>query len=155
MNPAPTHDWLCRKIVDGSQVAIIFADREGVIRLWNGGAEMMFGFPAAEAVGRSLEIIVPERHRARHNEGYSHVMSTGITKYGRDLLAVPAVRKDGTRISIQFSISIVRSPEGDILGAAAMVHDVTARWEKDKALRARLAVLERQAEPNTQAAAKS
>ncbi len=143
MDTVPTQDWLCRSIVEASQVAIIFADREGTIRLWNGGAEAMFGFSASEATGQPLEIIVPERHRARHNEGYTHVMATGITKYGRDLLAVPAMRKDGTRISIEFSISIVRSPAGEVLGAAALVLDVTARWEKDKALRARLAELER------------
>ncbi len=143
MDTVPTHDWLCRSIVEASQVAIIFADREGTIRLWNGGAEAMFGFSASEAIGRPLEIIVPERHRERHNEGYTRVMATGITKYGRELLAVPAMRKDGTRISIEFSISIVRSPAGEVLGAAALVLDVTARWEKDKALRVRLAELER------------
>ncbi len=137
-----THSWLCERIVDDSHVAIIFADRQGTIRLWNTGAEVMLGYTAEEAIGQPLEIIVPEKHRARHNEGYARVMETGVTKYGRDALAVPALHKDGTRISIEFNIGIVRSPEGEVLGAAAMILDVTARWQRDKALRAKLAELE-------------
>jgi PAS domain S-box-containing protein len=142
MDASHTHSWLCQQIVDHVHVAIIYADQQGIIRLWNAGAEAMFGYPAAEAIGQSMEMIIPEKHRPRHNEGYSRVMQTGITKYGTDVLAVPALRKDGTRISIEFNISIVRSPEGQVLGAAAMIQDVTARWERDKALRAKLAALE-------------
>jgi PAS domain S-box-containing protein len=145
MNLPYSHSWLCERIVAESHVATIYADREGIIRLWNGGAEDMFGYAAGEAVGRSMEMIIPEKHRARHNEGYRRVMETGITKYGRDVLAVPALRKDGSRISIEFYISLVRSPEGEVLGAAAMVQDVTARWEREKALRAKLAALEAKA----------
>lgn len=147
MNPAYTHSWLCDRIVEKAQVGMIFADERGTIRLWNSGAEAMFGYAAAEAVGQSMEMIIPERHRPRHNEGYQRVMKTGTTKYGRDVLAVPALRKDGTRISIEFTIVLVRSDEGEVLGAAAIVQDVTARWERDKALRARLAELEKMAEP--------
>ena len=95
-----------------------------------------------------MEMIIPEKHRAHHNEGYARVMQTGITKYGREALAVPALRKDGTRISIEFTIVLMRSAEGGVVGAAAIVQDVTARWERDKALRARLAALENKtAEP--------
>ena len=142
MNPTVTHSWLCDRIVEGAQAGIIFADNDGIIRLWNSGAEAMFGYTAAEAIGRTMEIIIPEKHRARHDEGYARVMQTGITKYGREALAVPALRKDGTRISIEFTIVLVRSAEGGMIGAAAIVQDVTARWERDKALRARLAALE-------------
>ena len=70
-------DWLCRRLVEDSPDAIIFADREGRIRLWNRGAEAMFGFPAAEALGRSLDLIIPENLRARHSEGYRRVMAGG------------------------------------------------------------------------------
>ena len=142
MNPTITHSWLCERIVEDAQAGIIFADEAGIIRLWNSGAEAMFGYTAAEAIGQTMEMIIPEKHRAHHNEGYARVMQTGITKYGRDALAVPALRKDGTRISIEFTIVLVRSAEGGMLGAAAIVQDVTARWERDKALRARLAALE-------------
>jgi PAS domain S-box-containing protein len=142
MNPSLTHAWLCERIVDDASVAIIYADRDGIIRLWNAGAEVMFGYAADEAVGHAMVMIIPEKHQARHDEGYRRVMETGITKYGREALAVPALRKDGSRISIEFNISILRSPEGDVLGAAAMLQDVTARWERDKALRAKLAALE-------------
>jgi PAS domain S-box-containing protein len=145
MNSSITHSWLCERIVEDSQAGIIFADEGGIIRLWNAGAEAMFGYSAAEAIGHTMEIIVPERQRPRHNEGYARVMQTGTTKYGRDVLAVPALRKDGTRISIEFTIVLVRSAQGDVIGAAAIVQDVTARWERDKALRVRLAALENKA----------
>ena len=82
MNFTCTHSWLCERIVDESHVAIVYADREGIIRLWNAGAESMFGYTADEAVGQSMEMIIPEKHRARHDEGYRRVMQTGITKYG-------------------------------------------------------------------------
>jgi PAS domain S-box-containing protein len=142
MNPTVTHSWLCERIVEDAQAGIIFADEGGVIRLWNSGAEAMFGYTAAEAVGRTMELIIPEKHRASHDTGYARVMQTGITKYGRDALAVPALRKDGSRISIEFTIVLLRSADGGMIGAAAIVQDVTARWERDKALRARLAELE-------------
>ncbi len=145
MHPSLTHPWLCERIVEDSHVAIIFADRDGIIRLWNTGAEEMFGYSAAEAVGQPMQMLIPEKHRVRHDEGYSRVMETGVTKYGREVLAVPALRKDGTRISIEFHIGLVRSPEGKMLGAAAMIQDVTARWERDRALRAKLATLEAKA----------
>jgi PAS domain S-box-containing protein len=137
--------WMYQKIVEDSPIAILFADRDGKIRFWNAGAEAMFGYPAAEALGQSLDLIVPERQRARHWEGWTRVMASGVTKYGRDPLAVPATRKDGSRISIEFNIVLLRSPGGELLGAAAMVQDVTARWQQQKELKARLAALEAKA----------
>ena len=134
-----TRDRLCRNIIDHTSLAVIFGDREGIIRLWNSGAEAMFGFTAEEAVGRSMDLIVPEKHRAKHWEGYHHVMESGVTKYGREALAVPALTKDGRRISIEFNIALLRDERGRMLGAAATINDVTARWEREKALRARLA----------------
>lgn len=137
-----TQEWLCQSIVESTQMAVIFADREGIIRLWNSGAEAMFGYRVEEAVGQKLDLIVPERHRPRHWEGYHKVMATGTTKYGREMLAVPAVTKDGKRISIEFSIALLRAPTGEILGAVAIVLDVTARWQKQKEMNERLAALE-------------
>ena len=117
--------------------AVIVSDRAGVIILWNQGAEVMFGYAAADALGQSLDLIIPERFRTRHWEGYRKVMSTGVTRYGQELLAVPAVRKDGTRMSIEFSLALLRDADGTIAGAAAVVRDVTARWEREHASRGR------------------
>ncbi|HJY88596.1 MAG TPA: PAS domain S-box protein [Candidatus Acidoferrales bacterium] len=142
MTPTYTHEWLCQSIVEQTQFAVIFSDRDGVIHFWNAGAKAMFGYTAGEAVGQSLDLIVPERHRARHWEGYRRVMAAGVTKYGREMLAVPAVRKDGTRISIEFTIVLLRAPSGELLGAAAIMQDVTARWQQQKQLKERLAALE-------------
>ena len=135
-------DRLCREIIDHTPLAVVFGDREGIIRLWNSGAEAMFGFTAAEAVGQSMDIIVPEKHRAKHWEGYDRVMHTGMTKYGREVLSVPALTKSGRRISIEFNVALLRDESGQVSGVAATITDVTARWERDKALRARIAELE-------------
>jgi PAS domain S-box-containing protein len=145
MTEIADHGWLYQRIVEDSPIAILFADREGTIRFWNAGAGAMFGYTAEEALGQSLDLIVPEKQRARHWEGWARVMASGVTKYGRDALAVPATKKDGSRISIEFNIVLLRAPTGELLGAAAMVQDVTARWQQQKEMRARLAALEAKA----------
>jgi PAS domain S-box-containing protein len=137
-----THEELCRNIIEGTQEAIIFADQEGLIQLWNAGAEAIFGFSATEAIGRSLDLIIPDRQRARHWEGYRNVMATGVTRYGQEVLAVPAVRKDGTRISLEFTVVLLREGTGELVGIAALMREVTARWQQDRALRQRVAELE-------------
>lgn len=136
------YSWICRAIVDNAPEAMIFADRDGMIRLWNAGAEALFGYKAKEALGKSLDIIIPEAMRGRHWDGYKRVMATGETKYGKDMLAVPGIRKDGTRVSLEFSVAMLRDTGGQLLGIAAVLRDVTARWKKDKELQARLAALE-------------
>ncbi|HJW13370.1 MAG TPA: PAS domain S-box protein [Thermoanaerobaculia bacterium] len=142
---AADNGWLYQRIVEDSPIAILYADREGKIRFWNKGAETMFGYGAAEALGQSLDLIVPEKQRPRHWEGWNRVMETGVTKYGSDPLAVPALKKDGSRISIEFNILLLRAEGGGLAGAAAMIQDVTARWQQQKELRARLAALEAKA----------
>lgn len=127
-----TREILCRKIVEEVPDAIVFADREGIIRVWNAGAEAMFGYEAAEAVGRTLDLIIPEKMRKRHWEGYHRVMETGVTKYGKELLAVPGIRKDGTRISLEFSVAMIRGEGGAPEGIVAVMRDVTARWRKEQ-----------------------
>jgi PAS domain S-box-containing protein len=109
----PKHEWLCRSIVDNAPEAVIFASRDGIIRLWNAGAEAIFGHTPEEALGQSLDIIIPENLRNRHWEGYNRTMATGETKYGKDLLAVPGIRKDGTRVSLEFSIVLLRDDGGE------------------------------------------
>lgn len=142
--PNFTAEWLYQQIVEHAQDAIIFADREGIIRLWNDGAEAMFGYQRDEALGQTLDIIIPERLRDRHWEGYRRVVLTGTTRYSKELLKVPAIRKDGTRISLEFTILPIRQASGEMRGFAAILRDVTARWLEEKALRERLAKLEAQ-----------
>lgn len=143
--PVPIRD----RIVDEAQDAIIYADRDGIIQLWNAGAEEILGFSAKDAVGKSLDLIVPEKQRKPHWDGWDRVMATGESKYGsRDVLAVPAIHADGTRISLEFSIAMHRDPDGKIAGISAILRDVTKRWKADRALRTRLRELEnQQAEP--------
>jgi len=141
--PGTLPGTLARRIVEGSPDAVLYADAEGIVRAWNGAAERMFGFTAAEAVGRSMDLIVPERLRARHWDGWKKVMESGTTRYGAgDLLAVPAIRKDGATISIEFSIQLLRDASGRIEGSAAVIRDVTARFRRDRELKARLRELE-------------
>jgi PAS domain S-box-containing protein len=128
---------LFRRIVEEMPEAVVVTDRAGVIVLWNRAAEAMFGHSTAEAIGQSLDLIIPERYRARHWAGYERVMATGVTRYGDELLAVPALRKDGRRISLEFSIALLRDDAGELTGAAAIIRDVTARWERERAAQAR------------------
>lgn len=134
-------EGLFQRIVEGAPDAVIFADREGVIRLWNAGAGAIFGYEAHETLGRSLDLIIPENLRARHWEGYRRVMETGETRHGRQLLAVPVLRKDGSRISLEFSVVLVRDADGAPEGVAAIMRDVTQRWAEQKALKEELAAL--------------
>jgi PAS domain S-box-containing protein len=147
MEQSGYRDWLCRRIVAESRDAIIFVDKDGLIRLWNVGAEAMFGYRAEEMEGQSLDRIIPEALRARHNEGFRRVMAAGESRYAADLLAVPGLRKDGARISLEFTITLIKDDQGQVLGAAAIIRDVTARWERERELKKRLATLEAGLEP--------
>lgn len=130
----PEH--FARDLVHYAADAIIYADAGGIIRFWNGAATRMFGFDAAEAVGQSLDLIIPENLRRRHWDGYHATMRTGQTRYGAgNLLAVPARRKDGTRLSVEFTILPFRDGDGHLVGIAAILRDVTRRFEEMKALR--------------------
>lgn len=133
---------LSEQIVKNNSDAIMFADHQGLIRLWNSGAEVMFGYSSAEAEGQSLDLIIPENLRGRHWEGYHKVMASGETRYGTELLSAPGIRKDGTRLSLEFSMVIVRGEDGAVLGTGAIIRDITARWQKEKAMKERLKVLE-------------
>lgn len=132
-------DRLGRSALRSAADAIVYSDRDGLIRLWNPGAERLFGYPAEQALGRSSDLIVPEKQRERHWAGYRRVMQTGQTRYGEgDLLAVPALRKDGTRISVEFTITPVFDRRGEIEGLLAILRDVTKRFEELRAVRKEL-----------------
>jgi PAS domain S-box-containing protein len=139
MEPYPAD--FAERLVSGMSDAIVYADAEGVIRMWNRGATRIFGFAEAEALGRSLDVIIPENLRERHWRGYRATMRTGQSRYGEgQLLSVPAVRKDGTRVSVEFTIVPFTDGAGRMIGIAAIMRDVTARFEELRALRRQLAV---------------
>jgi PAS domain S-box-containing protein len=130
-----------RRVVAEAPDGILYADSEGIIRFWNAGCERIFGFTAEEAVGQSLDIIIPPALRERHWKGFEATIRTGETRYGAgDLLSVPALRKDGARISVEFSITPFRDQSRSIVGMAAIMRDVTKRFEEMKALRKAVAV---------------
>ena len=137
-------DLLGRTILAARSDAVVASDREGIIRFWSPGAERIFGHSAAEALGQSLDLIIPERLRARHWEGYRHVMDGGQSRYSEsELLAVPAQRKGGSQVSVEFTITPVRTDTGDLIGLVAVIRDVTARFEETKELRRKLQALTR------------
>ena len=118
--------------------ALVISDTEGTIVFWNRAAERTFGWTAEEAVGQSLDLIIPERQRARHWEGYRTVMATGETRYGSELLKVPSLHADGARHSIAFTVSLLKDSGGAVIGIAAIVRDETERWQTEQDLRRRL-----------------
>jgi len=130
--------------VRGAADAIIAAGADGKIVFWNSAAARIFGFAADEALGQSLDLIIPERFRARHWEGYRQVMATGTTKYQSEVLRVPALHKDGKALSIAFSVTLLDSSDGQGRTIVAIVRDETARWNDERELRRRLAELEQQ-----------
>jgi PAS domain S-box-containing protein len=137
---SPEIDRFYRTLVREAPDAIVYADAEGLIAFWNKGAERVFGFSQAEAVGNTLDLIIPENLRRRHWEGFNETVRTGKTRYGTgDVLAVPALRKDGARISIEFTILPFFDRTGRILGIAAILRDVTKRFDAMTALRKELA----------------
>lgn len=142
MTTLTDQELIYRQIVDLSQDGIIFTDRDGNIRLWNLGAETIFGYTREEAIGNGLDLIIPEKLRQRHWEGYDKVMETGKSRYRKELLKVPAIRNNGTRISVEFTIMLVRNLENEIVGTAAIIRDVTERWKQEKKLKGRLKFLE-------------
>lgn len=125
------------RILDGSPDAILICDRAGLLRYWNTAAERVFGFSVTEALGASMNLIIPERLRARHWTGWEAVMTTGVTRYGEGrLLAVPALHKDGRQISIEFSLQLLKDGDGQIEWVVAIIRDVTDRFLREKKLRA-------------------
>jgi len=134
--------WLAHAVVAESAEAIVVSDPDGIIRLWNGGATRMFGYSADEAVGRDLDLIIPEKLRDRHSKGYRQTMATGYTRYGDSLLSVPAMHRDGHRLSIEFSVALLRDETGDIVGISAIMREVTERRNAERELRTKIAELE-------------
>jgi PAS domain S-box-containing protein len=132
---------LSEAILSTPSDAIVAADHDGLIRFWNPGAQRLFGYSSDEAIGKTLDLIIPERLRERHWDGYRRVMATGESRYGvADLLSVPALRKDGATISVEFTVTLLQS-EGRVIGIAAIMRDVSRQFEEMRALKRRLAEL--------------
>ena len=132
-----------QQLVAGAGDGIMVCDASGAITLWNAACERIFGFTAEEALGKSLDLIIPERQRGRHWEGYAHTMATAVTKYGADVLRVPALHKEpGKTLSIAFTVSMLLDDAGQVSGIVAIVRDETARFAEMRELRKRLTELE-------------
>ncbi|PWK35228.1 PAS domain-containing protein [Cupriavidus plantarum] len=122
--------------------AIIISGPDGAITLWNPAAEYIFGYTQEEALGQSLDLIIPERLRGRHWEGYDKTMATGQTRYGHDLLRVPAINKKGDALSIAFTVALLHGDDGKITGIVAVIRNETARFQEERALKKRITELE-------------
>jgi PAS domain S-box-containing protein len=125
--------------------AVVVSDAQGAIVVWNEAATRLFGFSEEEALGQPLDLIIPDRLRGRHNEGYAKTVATGITRYGTSLLKVPALHKDGRQLSIAFTVALLTGPQDEVKGVAAIIRDDTARFNEDRAMRRRIAELEQAA----------
>ncbi|MBV0881967.1 PAS domain-containing protein [Noviherbaspirillum sp. L7-7A] len=131
-------EQLLKAIGDG----VVVADARGNIIFWNAAAERIFGFTEQEAIGKSLDLIIPERQRQRHWDGYQKTMDTGQTRYGHDLLRVPALHKEGRPLSIAFTVAMLYTPDHKVSAIVAVVRDETARWTDERDMRKRIAELE-------------
>jgi PAS domain S-box-containing protein len=138
----PLTDGVLAALLTNLADAVVVADAAGTICFWNAAAERTFGWTAEEAVGASLDMIIPERQRERHWTGYREVMASGDTKYGADLLRVPSLHADGGRHSIAFTVTLLKEPDGAVIGIAAVVRDETQRWTEEQELRRRLRAVE-------------
>jgi PAS domain S-box-containing protein len=123
---------------------IMAADAKGLITLWNPACQRMFGFTEAEALGQSLDLIIPQRQQKPHWDGYYKTMATGITKYGNDVLRVPAMHKDGHTLSIAFTVSMLHTADGAVSAIVAVIRDESAKFAEERGLRKRLTELETQ-----------
>lgn len=138
----PDIDVLSKQILTLAPDAILFADEHGIIQFWNQGAERIFGCSTGDAVGQSLDLIIPEKMRKRHWDGYRKTMETGESRYATDLLAVPAMHQSGARLSTEFSIVMLNDDDGKPIGIAAIMRDVTEQRQNEKKLHDRIADLE-------------
>jgi len=138
----PEMSIVYEQVVAALSDAVVICDRYGVIRFWNVAAERLFGFAPTEALGCSLELIIPERLRERHWAGFDDAVATGQTRHEHDVLRVPAVHKDGRGLSIAFTVGLLLGPERMVTGLVAVIRDETTRFAEERALRKRLAELE-------------
>jgi PAS domain S-box-containing protein len=133
---------LSQQIIENAPDAILYVDKKGLIQHWNAGATRIFGYYADEALGKSLDLIIPEKLRGRHWNGYYKAMESGKSQYGTDLLSVPATHKGGQRLSVDFCIVMLKNDQGLVEGIAAIMRDMTDQRQKEKQLKERITELE-------------
>ena len=136
-----------KQLVEAVGDGIVVCDAAGAIILWNAAATRIFGFTPEEALGKSLDLIIPERQRQRHWDGYHKTMATGQTRYGNDVLRVPALHKEGRPLSIAFTVAMLHNPDASVSAIIAVVRDETARFAEERALKVKLAQLEAKSAP--------
>ena len=127
-----THD-LARAIIEQSADAVIFADADGVTRIWNAAATAIFGFTAEETVGRNLDVIIPERLRDAHWAGFRRAVESGVTRLDGRPTITRGLHKSGQRLYVEMSFAVVRAPDGTVAGSVAIARDATARYEAQRA----------------------
>ena len=142
---------ISRLLVEQAADAVIFADRDGTIRVWNAAAEALFGFPRAEAIGRGLDLIIPDRLRAAHWEGFHRAVCSGRTRLGGRAVITRSVHATGATIYVEMSFALVADEQGGVLGSVAVARDATQRREQERRLQQRLKALEEQSGARVQA----
>jgi PAS domain S-box-containing protein len=131
-----------QQMAQGLGDGLVVADAAGSIVFWNDAATRIFGFTEADAIGQSLDLIIPQRQQQRHWDGYHKTMATGQTRYGSDVLRVPALHKEVKPLSIAFTVALLHTPDGEVSAIVDAVRDDTARWSEERALKARVRELE-------------
>jgi PAS domain S-box-containing protein len=133
---------LFQALIEQLADAVVFADREGLIRVWNAGAESVFGYSAHEVLGRRLDVLIPERLRSAHWAAFDAAIETGLMKHGRESMTTRSIRKDGSDLYVDLSFALVEDGSGHVLGSVAVARDITSRFRTDKESRKRIAELE-------------
>lgn len=141
----PASDAIAGDILTSMQEAVVYADLGGIIRAWNRGAEAVFGFSADDAIGQSVDIIVPEKMRAAHWAGYNKAIAHGDTYSGRGARMTRALQKNGEALYVEMSFAMVRDAAGVMTGSIAVARDATARYLAERA--AKVQAAETQAKP--------
>lgn len=135
---------LSQAVIEQVADAIIVADPEGHIRVWNAGAQAVFGYAGREALGRRLDLIIPERFRSAHWTAFDRAIATGQTTHHGEAMTTRSVTKDGTDLYVEVSFALIKDDAGEVLGVVAVARDVTTRYKTERELRRRVAELEGQ-----------
>lgn len=138
---------LFQALIEQLADAVIFADRQGRIQVWNAGAETVFGYAAHEVRGRRLDVLIPERLRSAHWAAFDAAIATGLMKHGRESMTTRSIRKDGSDLYVDLSFALVKDGTGQVLGSVAVARDITSRVRAEKELRKRIAELEAHVKP--------
>jgi PAS domain S-box-containing protein len=135
---------LSQALIEHLADAVIFADRDGLIQVWNAGAEAVFGYSADQVRGQRLNVLIPERLRSAHWAAFDAAVATGQMKHGRESMTTRSIHKDGSDLYVDLTFALVKDEAGQVLGSVAVARDITSRFRAEKESRKRLAELEEQ-----------